>query len=897
MRVSPASPLVAALARGATVLTPTRRLARDLKRRHDRARLADGEEPAWPAADVLPWPAWLLRTWDALPGAEQAPRVLSALEMAAHWQQAVQADLDRWRLLDAAAAARLAAEAHQLAADWALAPERDPFPSEDARAFLGWQARVVSACRRAGGLDPARLPGELAARLRGLRGVDAGLPRELVLAGFDSPAPALRLVMEALGAAGVEVSEASLAGPPGHCDVVGWASAEAELAGVAAAVRAHLESHPEARIGVVVPDLHARRAAVVQAFTHALEPRRLLSPAAASAPAFELSLGEPLSRVPLAAAALCVLRLASRDALPLPDLGGLLRSPFIGQAEAERPGRALLDARLRERGALEVSVSTLRFEAAPPGGGSHACPGLARRLEAWVPLAARARELRQLPSAWSGTLQELLSVLGWPGERPLDSAGFQAAQRWRALVAGLSPLDAVLGRVNVGTALSWLSRLASETVFQPESGDAPVQVLGLLEAAGLAFDRLFVTGLADDVFPAAPAPHPMLPLALQRGAGVPRADAQWEAGFAQRSFALLCASAPRVTFSWAALDGERERRASPLLAGLPPALAVAPPPGAPERLRASGAVEAVVDPAAPALPEGACAGGGARLIEDQSACPFRAFARHRLGAAALAEGVPGLGVGDRGTLLHDALAVLWRGLGSSAALRDATPEERDRRVAAAADEALARFARRRGERLTPALRQLEAARLTAAMGAMLEQEALRAPFTVVACELEREVAVGGLALRARLDRVDALADGRRVVIDFKSGRARTRQWDGERPEQPQLPLYAVTEPAAVAAVAFGVLRPGEVAFAGAGDGEGLLPGVQDWSQRPEGWQGTLSQWRAVLEALAREFTSGRADVAPRDGLKTCTHCELGPLCRVREILAGEADEDAGDDDA
>jgi probable DNA repair protein len=304
----------------------------------------------------------------------------------------------------------------------------------------------------------------------------------------------------------------------------------------------------------------------------------------------------------------------------------------------------------------------------------------------------------------------------------------------------------------------------------------------------------------------------------------------------------------------------------------------------------------VVDAVAPALEEGTSVEGGARLLEDQSACPFRAFARHRLGAAALAEGVPGLDAGDRGNLLHDALAVLWRGLGSSAALLTATPEERDRRVADAAHEALERSARRHGERLTPALRELEAARLSAAVGSLLEQEALRAPFTVVDCELERELGVGGLVLRARLDRVDELSDGRRVVIDYKSGRARTRQWDGDRPEQPQLPLYAVTEPGAVAALAFGVLRPGEVGFVGAGDGEGLLPGVQDWSAAPEGWDGTLARWRTVLEALAGEFLRGRADVAPRDGLKTCTHCELGPLCRVREVLAGEAgEEDDGGD--
>ena len=46
--------------------------------------------------------------------------------------------------------------------------------------------------------------------------------------------------------------------------------------------------------------------------------------------------------------------------------------------------------------------------------------------------------------------------------------------------------------------------------------------------------------------------------------------------------------------------------------------------------------------------------GGSALIEDQSQCPFRAFARRRLGAQTLDEPVVGLSSADRGSILHDA---------------------------------------------------------------------------------------------------------------------------------------------------------------------------------------------------------------------------------------------------
>ena len=51
--------LNAALARGATIVTPNKRLAREIRLRHDRAQLAGGR-PAWVAARVLPWTAFVV---------------------------------------------------------------------------------------------------------------------------------------------------------------------------------------------------------------------------------------------------------------------------------------------------------------------------------------------------------------------------------------------------------------------------------------------------------------------------------------------------------------------------------------------------------------------------------------------------------------------------------------------------------------------------------------------------------------------------------------------------------------------------------------------------------------------------------------------------------------------
>ena len=88
-----------------------------------------------------------------------------------------------------------------------------------------------------------------------------------------------------------------------------------------------------------------------------------------------------------------------------------------------------------------------------------------------------------------------LRAIGFPGGQTPGSAEYQTLVRWRELLAEFSALERVQGPLDLGGAYRRLARLAASTIFQPEGGDPPVQVLGLLEANGLEFDHLWITGL------------------------------------------------------------------------------------------------------------------------------------------------------------------------------------------------------------------------------------------------------------------------------------------------------------------------------------------------------------------------------------------------------------------
>jgi probable DNA repair protein len=467
----------------------------------------------------------------------------------------------------------------------------------------------------------------------------------------------------------------------------------------------------------------------------------------------------------------------------------------------------------------------------------------------------------------------LLSKLGWPGDATLASEEFQASEAWGRLLSEFARLDAVGAQFTYGEALSRVRRLAAETVFQPESQPAPVQVLGALEAAGARFDHLWIAGMDDDSWPPPARPDPFLPAAVQRAHALPHSSAERELDFARVRTGRLLSAAGDVVVSHALHDGDRELGPSPLIRSIPQTELAAPDyPIYAEAIRASAAIERFEDKVGP--PTAGDVSGGTSILRHQALCPFRAFAEVRLGAVALETPEEGLARQDRGKVVHAALDRLWGLLGSHERLCAGGVEDAIRESAAAA---LDEIGRRRGAPLPARFADLERVRLEALLAIWVEVERRRAPFVVAERELEREVELGGVRMKVRIDRIDRLEDGRSVILDYKTGEANAADWYGDRPSEPQVPLYATDHDGELAAAAFARLKTGKLGFSGIAADAQLLPGVT-----AADLSATLDEWRATLDALVARFRAGHAEVDPKKPA-TCRNCTLTALCRVAEV--------------
>ncbi len=284
----------------------------------------------------------------------------------------------------------------------------------------------------------------------------------------------------------------------------------------------------------------------------------------------------------------------------------------------------------------------------------------------------------------------------------------------------------------------------------------------------------------------------------------------------------------------------------------------------------------------PAVPATYRPSGGAGLLGQQSVCPARAFLERRLGAREIHIPRCGIDPRARGKLVHWVLHAFFGQVSSRAELVDLAPDRLDRTL----DELLQQgvrqcFGRRRG--LTAQLLRLEVLRLKPLLQEFLEIEADREDFAVVDRELEQEIEFGGLAVRLRLDRIDRLANGSLLVIDYKTGQADLTGWSIERPREPQMPAYAVVSGASALGLARLTVR--YRGYVGVGQPDTGIAGIvtpSELTQRAiDDWSALVAAWQDGLVTLAGEFMAGdiRADRLHLDPLRG----QFSVLSRVNEV--------------
>ena len=889
------TPYLPAISRSELVITANNRLRNHMLRAYGQQQ-ADTTR-VWPSPRIYSLSQWIELNWALLQRRAYAPaaqRIINNLQRQYLWENIIGRSSLAAALLQPEPLAQAADSALRNLELWQLSEEQvhaaEPLLNEQSNTYcwLTWLGEFRANLARLGFITQETANQILIDALK-----NSQLDKEPIihLTGFDDIPPQHQ---DLINNACHELNAFKLDNQHAQLIRTETANSEAEIRCAALWSKTQIEQNPAAMIGIIVPNLGQCRDQVERIFVEVFEPLAALPDRPRYTLPFNFSAGTPLGATPIISATLDLLML-QKSSWDLEAICNLLLSPFFGDADKELVLRAHLIQTLRKLGKFTISLSDLRYH----------CQTLTTKLgiaESDSNLAARLIQLEnyrrqsfgnQSAQYWCDFFQQHLQLLGWPGTRRLDSQEYQQLTLWNQVLENFVQLDGTGIQFNYAGAIQQLRNIAGKTPFQAQTPNSPIQILGALEGAGLQFSHCWVMGLHHRQWPPVPAPNPLLPSSLQRSQKMPHASAERELQFARALTEHYRQCAPVVIFSSAHSDDDSELSPSALIRHVPltaiDTLVSNIDSSSAQNYRllaASSRLEIISTATAPPLNiEQEAVRGGAGLFKEQAACPFNAFARLRLGATSIDEPVAGFSAIERGNLLHDALAMIWRELKDQVTLLALDENELITLINQTTQTAVDALKQKRGSSIGVFYAQLEQERLARLIQDWLAQEKMRPAFSVVAIEEEVEVEFTGLPLRLRIDRIDQLHTGELLLIDYKTGQPNAKSWQGERMDEPQLPLYAVTAATPVAAIAFAQINAKAMKWIGTGElqiqHDGIFPGKISWDQQTRDWQ-------LYLQQLAADFIQGDVRVDMKNATAAQYAEDLLPLNRLQEQDALDA---------
>ncbi len=859
------------LQEGAIVVVSSQRLKHLIEDGYNRARLDLGET-TWPSAEVNVWHVWLSQLWSDLAHHSTATfaQLLTSAQSMQIWEREIADDIRKeyrdefeYLLWHITATATRARNAYGLMRGYRI--ERSQFGdtiSPDVAHFLRWLEKYLQHIERRNLIDVESLPDILCQQARDIRDLKPG---KLVFAGFVVWTAQHQNLSDSLSGFGeVERLDYEKGVAPRRLDQIEFEKVDDEIELCARWARSVIEADPKNhRVGVVAPRLDSLYGRILRRFSATLNPDQVMDKRELQNLSFHVTLGSALIDTPFVVDALNLLELM-QDEVDVSILCSVIQSDRIRGWDAERSERAKLKNLVLGSGHSQLSLEHIQKLINSEK--------LRCRQLSWILTNAR-QKLSQMPKSadyayWGSFLMDWMKLFQSETRenREFGTTEKQAHESLSSAIETLAELGFVSSRVSVATAVAKLRRSLAEVSVQPRAVRVPVQIGDMNTMAGQSFSHLWMLGMNNTDLPGSPRPNPFLPVSLQKQVGIPESSASLLEQSVTERIDVLLSSAVDVVQSYAVIDGSTYHQPSSHLQNLErigsfELTEIGEYPDYRQRIfQERHACQVFFDWKAPAVGNPEDMRGGSSLLKNQSLCPFRAFAQHRLYATPAESAGIGISAIERGSLSHRMFEGIYTEIISSGMISD---EGKYLQVARKyAEQAMMEFVADQIKSISSDLVEGEVDRMVDLARQWLKLEHQREKFNVIATEEESQVTLSGLKVRLKIDRIDE-NDGGAVIIDYKTGQCSIKDMDGERPRDPQLLIY-------LCAMAQQDIRVDEVAYARIKRGNvGLL--TKDVSTED------ISAFGEIIEDIARDFLDGNADVNPLPN--ACDYCHIEPICR------------------
>jgi ATP-dependent helicase/nuclease subunit B len=861
--------LDAALADGGIVVTANRRLHRELVKVHGERQLDAGRK-AWPTPDIHFIANWLGLLFENGDSDAALPLRINAQSSTVIWERCVESSLHE-PLPGRSGVVRQCRQAWSRLQEWCVPLDEVIRRSSgtEQKLFAAAAQRYSETLSGNKWIDDGDLIGNVTRSLSDSSAKPVKtLPLKICFAGFDRISPAQEALRAVLRINNVTIADAVMNATSGAITATCKFDQAAELRAAGAWARSELLNDPTLRLAIVCPDLESDAAQVTRLVREGFVPGWQYSPTRYR-DAVDVSYGKPLSDYPAIRVALMLLRWV-HDGLKSHEISILMRSNAIDAGSSA--ARSRLEQRLRRIpdrlwGPEDLLVALSRSPENPDE-------------QAWNQSVRKISETQKhyrenaSPAQWAERFDHFLSSAGWPGVKSKDSHEFQLLNRWRNLLNEFAVLNRVEPALRFSTAVSRLAQLASDSIFQPEADHDVLPVLGVLEASGMEFDKIWISAFDARHWPAPGNQLTFISRQLQRDHNMPDSSPDDTLKFSRQQLQRLISSANEIVVSWAMTEGDVPLQVSPLYDELSVTANVdeVDPGWFASSMYKSELLTMVAQDPVPPVHKNEEVGGGAYTVQRQASDPFSAFAHGRLRVNDLQAFQSGLPARVRGSAIHAALSGLLSEHPSQSDLRQWSDSDLAKRAAVAARKSLLHLNKNADSSLRRII-ELEQRRIENIIIHFAQEEQLRENFQVAMTEHKLVYSGHGLRLNLRVDRVDIMDDESALIIDYKTGAEKglTNRDDGLYDLQLMVYAFALQKDYPIGGIGIINLDTRKISFKKA---------VQD-----EKWDERFSRWGEVTDSAIESLAKGDASI--NTGLNSDQTRPLSILSRIEELRRGK----------
>ena len=625
---------------------------------------------------------------------------------------------------------------------------------------------------------------------------------------------------------------------------------ESELKAIAKWAKKISEKNPSKQIGVVIPNLNELQHLVKSTFDQEFSSSLIET----HKKPYNMSLGISLSDYPLIKHLISIMRLSNQFLNGYVEselLRQVVTSPYVKDASNERNNRALLVNKILRLAETEIKANKI----------IHLCNDCPTLKEILIALS-KAKFQKKL--SLENSLDLINSILvdwGFTSDRNLSSSEYQIYEKYQTESLVLNKLSFFYRKTNLSDAIEILINHMNAVIFQPQSGPANIHILGSLEAEGLFFDFAWVSSMTSNFLPGKIKMPLFIPPKISIEYSLPGTSFKLIAKESDITLNNLKNLSNDLTFSFSKTFENRDELPTPYLKFQDYQTTT-------DEQIVQREMTLIEDFNAPKITEFEIK-RGVKTLQDQMSCGFKGFL-NRLDIQEFNESHIGISRLEQGNLVHTILEIFFNEISSSSELQKLSETDLQTLIDKHIETGLKEITQSN-------FKSNEKDRLKKVIKKYIDLEKTREYFQVIETESESQVDINGLKFSTRIDRMDEMKDGSKLIIDYKTGKnVKLSQLISEPLDQAQLPIYAITHE--VDGVAFATVNSNDCQFKAITKNKYDLPlSSQSVNRMPE-WKNQVSQWKIELTSASKQFQNGKAEVLPH--ANACDFCDYDLLCRV-----------------